>query len=221
MSIKSAYLALYNAASAGGWAYVNYLVWADYLETGSFNNAFAASGDALYLVQTAAVLEIVHSALGLVRASAFTTFLQVFSRVAILWGVLHLSATAAASPAAFLCIASWGLVEVPRYTYLLVHTLGTAPAWFTWIRYSLFLVLYPTGISGEMISMYFSLDDLDQGAASITMPNTYNFVYNHAGVMRFLLYVVWPMGAYTMYTHMLKQRGKKLSAGGGKKNKKE
>lgn len=42
----------------------------------------------LQVTQTAAVLEIAHSALGLVRSPVMTTLQQVFSRVFIVWGIL-------------------------------------------------------------------------------------------------------------------------------------
>ena len=57
-------------------------------------------------------------------------------------------------------ILSWSLVEVPRYLFYLTAlitgdaTKGTPYPLF-WLRYSLFAVLYPTGISGEL-SVFFS-----------------------------------------------------------------
>ena len=61
---------------------------------------------------------------------------------------------------AALMILSWSLVEVPRYLFYLTAlitgdaTKGTPYPLF-WLRYSLFAVLYPTGISGEL-SVFFS-----------------------------------------------------------------
>ena len=52
-------------------------------------------------------------------------------------------------------ILSWSLVEVPRYAfYLAALVTGDAtkktPYPLFWLRYSLFAVLYPTGITGEL-----------------------------------------------------------------------
>jgi very-long-chain (3R)-3-hydroxyacyl-CoA dehydratase len=52
-------------------------------------------------------------------------------------------------------ILSWSLVEVPRYAfYVMALITGDAtkktPYWLFWLRYSLFAVLYPTGITGEL-----------------------------------------------------------------------
>ena len=61
----------------------------------------------------------------------------------------------AAQWGAALMILSWALVEVPRYLFYVTAivtgdaTKGTPYVLF-WLRYSLFAVLYPTGISGEL-----------------------------------------------------------------------
>ena len=52
-------------------------------------------------------------------------------------------------------IVSWAMVEVPRYAfYLMALITGDAtkktPYPLFWLRYSLFAVLYPTGITGEL-----------------------------------------------------------------------
>jgi very-long-chain (3R)-3-hydroxyacyl-CoA dehydratase len=44
----------------------------------------------LTATQTLALLEILHSLLGFVRAPIFTTFLQVMSRIVVVWGVMFL-----------------------------------------------------------------------------------------------------------------------------------
>ena len=62
-------------------------------------------------------------------------------------------------------IFSWALVEVPRYLFYVTAivtgdaTKGTPYPLF-WLRYSLFAVLYPTGISGEL-SVFLSSSKCD------------------------------------------------------------
>jgi very-long-chain (3R)-3-hydroxyacyl-CoA dehydratase len=59
-------------------------------------------------------------------------------------------------------VASWALVEVPRYLFYMVSQLMPShkvPYPLFWARYNLFMMLYPTGISGEMLQMYISLTD--------------------------------------------------------------
>jgi len=167
---------------------------------------------ALKLVQTLACMEILHAATGLVRASAVTTFIQVFSRIFVLWGITHVAPPAQTSFAFTLMCASWASVEVPRYTYLTANLWGAVPYPLLWLRYSLFAVLYPTGITGEMWSIVSALDFVRaHHVLSMALPNAYNLLFNYHGFLWFVLAVVYPFGGYYMYTHMVRQRGKKLS----------
>ena len=110
----------------------------------------------LKIVQTAAVLEIVHSMLKLVRSPVFTTVIQVSSRLFLVWAVSHWAPPGRQSLFFALMAGSWALVEVPRYAFYMIKDAtstkenpnGALPYWLIWLRYSLFLVLYPTGISG-------------------------------------------------------------------------
>merc|ERR1719247_1284135 len=92
-----------------------------------------------------------------------TTCLQVFSRL-LLMVVIMLGPTSSATWHCGMMAISWALVEVPRYAFYLNTLLG--PGGQTgilfpifWLRYSLFAILYPTGISGEVLTMIAALSD--------------------------------------------------------------
>jgi hypothetical protein len=47
-------------------------------------------------------------------------------------------------------VCSWACVEVPRYTFYAVNLfVDVVPLPLFFLRYNLFMVLYPSGISGE------------------------------------------------------------------------
>jgi very-long-chain (3R)-3-hydroxyacyl-CoA dehydratase len=84
-AIKTGYLALYNAAAAAGWAYFIFEIVQYYqkqlakgvsFEHLNHADLYATVHPTLDIVQTSAILEIVHSALGLVKSPIATTFLQ-------------------------------------------------------------------------------------------------------------------------------------------------
>ena len=130
----------------------------------------------------------------------------------MLWGIVHVAPPAAHGPFFTLMTVSWGLVEVPRYGYYLAALLrGDAPAWLTWLRYSLFIVLYPSGISGEVGSLWSSLPYIKaHRVGEWTLPNTHNVAFSWHLALWAALTVVYPVGSYVMYSHMLKQRRKML-----------
>jgi len=119
---------------------------------------YARIGSSVMFVQTAAVLEIFHSMFGLVRSPLLPTFFQVMSRLFIVWCYMIPTGGADGHWSLYLCVASWCLVEVPRYLFYFVALLlgGTEkmPSALFFLRYSLFIVLYPSGITGELFIMY-------------------------------------------------------------------
>ncbi|GMI34280.1 hypothetical protein TrCOL_g3081 [Triparma columacea] len=178
MGLKDLYLIGYNAACAAGWAYVLYLATCVVFASGvpCCHHEVLASLETVYLeppllketlivVQSAALLEIVHAALGLVRSPVVVTAMQVMSRIVALFAVVY-SPVSQAHYGSGLMIFGWSLVEVPRYAFYLAAlitgdaTKGTPYPLF-YLRYSLFYVLYPLGITGEMFTFYNTTYDPD------------------------------------------------------------
>jgi len=164
--MKNNYLIIYNLACCIGWAAVLALSQQALLASpfaislASINKALSSIygipglANTLIIVQCAAILEIVHAAMGLVRSPVIVTTLQVGSRIAAIFAITN-SPNAQTQFGAGLMILSWALVEVPRYAfYVSALITGDAtkktPYPLFWLRYSLFAVLYPTGITGEL-----------------------------------------------------------------------
>lgn len=81
-----------------------------------------------------------------------------------------------------------------------------------WTRYSLFLVLYPAGIAGEMGCLFAALNYVrDNKVLSLALPNAYNAVWNHYYFL-LLCIVLYAPGSYTMVNLMWVERRKKLGA---------
>ncbi len=109
-------------------------------------------------------------------------------------------------------VLAWGFVEVVRYLYLALNMFGIAPRFLTWLRYSLFYVLYPLGVYGEMRVLYDALPSIyDSEILSISMPNPWNFSFSFASYIWLLIHVIYLPGLYVQYTHMMAQRKRALS----------
>jgi len=201
------YLVLYNALCAAGWAQVlaqsvNYLsisYQTEELKLGLESVLFSGIADYLIVVQLAALLEIVHSAVGLVRSPVFVTTLQVMSRVVVLFPAILSSG--GTQYGAGLMILAWSSVEVPRYLFYIFAlisgdaTKGTPYPLF-WLRYSLFAVLYPMGIFGELTVCL-------QAAADTTFASSYPWTTFAYGT---LLPVVYFFGSPFMIFNMYSNR---------------
>lgn len=164
MGLKDMYLVLYNLGCMLGWGYAWVLGVQSFIATeGDLTKTWGAMGLALQWSQWAMLLEILHAAMRMVPSPVMVVFLQVISRIWLLVVVL-LAPTTASTWGCGMMALSWATVEVPRYAFYLNSLLGpggqkgTAYPVF-WLRYSLFAILYPTGISGECLTQYEALSD--------------------------------------------------------------
>lgn len=165
--MSKGYLLLYNLASAAGWAFTFYKLAKSLAAGDSGAELWAKVGTTLTVVQSAAALEILHSMLRLVRSPLLPTALQVGSRLAILWIYMVPTSGASGHWANYLCIGSWCLVEVPRYLFYAAalnakgapHKINSV---LFFLRYNLFMVLYPSGITGELFLAYNAYPDFLQ-----------------------------------------------------------
>ena len=206
------YLVLYNLFSTAAWGYTAFLAITHlFVENGAYADLFEAVELPLKIAQTTALLEIVHAMTGLVRSSVFTTFLQVTSRIFLLWAICDLVPESRSDWGFALMILSWCAVEIPRYLFYALKELNAVPYILTWIRYSLFMVLYPSGISGELLCATAALPFIKEREIwTLRMPNQYNFPFDYYYFCIFALFVYIP-GSPVLYSHMLKLRSKMLA----------
>ncbi|GJD08846.1 Very-long-chain (3R)-3-hydroxyacyl-CoA dehydratase 2 [Galdieria sulphuraria] len=106
---------------------------------------------------------------------------------------------------------SWSLAEIPRYLHYALSLTGGRTTVATWLRYSVFLILYPLGAGSEMLLLYKAMPYIrDRGIWSLKLPNKLNFAFDFYKVCWVLLFLYLP-GLPFMYVHMLRQRKKYLS----------
>lgn len=92
---------------------------------------------------------------GIVRSPIFTTLMQVSSRILLVWGVVG-NYPEATSTSLFYSsmLLAWSITEIIRYSYFMFNLIGTVPGFLTWLRYNTFYVLYPVGITSEMLLIF-------------------------------------------------------------------
>ncbi|KAG9411662.1 Very-long-chain (3R)-3-hydroxyacyl-CoA dehydratase PASTICCINO 2 [Aphanomyces cochlioides] len=209
--IKNLYLTLYNLACCAGWAYVLGLTFQTVNQDRNIDVSTAKLWDIveipLKIVQTAAFMEILHAMFGIVRSPVFSTVLQVSSRLALLWMINDLVPETRTHWGFVMMVTSWSLVEVPRYAFYALNLWNAVPDWLFFLRYHLFMVLYPTGISGEVSCMLSALPYVTNGAYAIQMPNDHNVAIS----LQFMIYltlVVYVPGSPFMYQNMNNMRKK-------------
>lgn len=173
---RDVYLILYNVFQFCGWAAV--------LATGRL--------DLLMWFQTIQLLEVVHCMIGFVKSSAFQTFMQILSRIIIVWCALVPYAETHKTIGLQMILWAWPLAETTRYLYYALNLMKLNLYIVTWARYTFFIVLYPLGVSGELLILYKLMQIYKRtGAGSLSLPNNLNFSFyaDYAIIGLILMYV--------------------------------
>ena len=210
MSIKSVYLILYNFLQLCGWSCFFFRVTNYLINSKSLQEIYSNSHLILECCQYGAFLEIIHSIIGLVKSSIFATSIQIIGRIIIV--VILQFFQSAVSQGYFLIYFAWSIVEIVRYTYYIMNLLQkdffkfNIPYILIWCRYSFFVVLYPIGVSGEMITVWNAKKDFNK----YILFQTDKYTFTAAD----LIYPIWifyiPALIY-LYGYLFKQRRKVLN----------
>ncbi|XP_015787488.1 very-long-chain (3R)-3-hydroxyacyl-CoA dehydratase 2 [Tetranychus urticae] len=210
--IAKFYLILYNLFQFAGWGMVLYGLFTA-AKSGDLNHKKLYENIRLPLLffQTLQLIEVVHAAIKLVPSSPFLTFLQIISRIVVCWAILEPVPETRSSVGLLLILGAWGLAETTRYLYYALNIINLVPYILTWCRYSFFLVLYPAGVSGELLLMYAALGPIKQRELLFfKLPNPLNIsFYTDYAVMAFMASYIpfFPK----LYFYMVSQRGKSLA----------
>lgn len=209
--LRRLYLTIYNWTVFVGWFQVLYFALKTLKESGH-QQVYDAIERPLQLAQTAAILEILHGLVGLVRSPVTATLPQISSRLFVTWGILWSFPETRAHILVSSLVISWSITEIIRYSFFGVkEAFGSAPSWLLWLRYSTFLLLYPTGITGEVGLTYIALPYMKESEKyCIRMPNKWNFSFDYSYFAILILGFYVP-GSPHMYGYMLGQRKKALS----------
>lgn len=147
--------------------------------------------------------------------------MQVASRILLVWVVLEMypqivvttnvygrqEAGSTTGPIALSgMILAWGITEIIRYGFFVWKAAISerVPRALTWLRYSTFFVLYPTGITSECLLIWLALAPAAKQGRGIDL------------LLKVVLFIYVP-GSYVLYTHMMAQR-RKIMKGKGKAN---
>lgn len=148
---------------------------------------------------------------------ALFPFMQISGRAFILFAMIEHEPRMMTKPVVFYLFIVWGIIEIFRYPYYLTQLLKIELSFLTWLRYSLWIPLYPLGVLCEGIIILRNLPYFEETKRlSIKMPNRWNMTFHMPTFMYlYLIFLILP-GIYFVMTHMQKIRAKKL---GGRRSK--
>ena len=212
-SVSKAYLLLYNIVQALGWSYILVISCQHFVSQNAITSKglYAKVEVSLKLFQTAAILEIIHCAIGIVPSSTFTTAMQVFSRLCTVWLFTVPDRKVQNNTSILLYLAAWTITEIIRYSFYACTLLDYLPYFLQWCRYTFFIILYPIGVTGEILTVIAAIPFVKKtGFYSLSLPNPLNIAFSLLYFLYFMLVMYLP--AFLMlYTYMFRQRKKVLA----------
>jgi len=207
--VKERYLIAYNVIQASAWTIVaRAIVKASYGTTNE--TPYDAARDVLVTFQMISLLEVAHAIVGITKTPIGSALMQWLGRTHVLMCALDPIKALHATSAATTLAAAWACTEVVRYPSYAMALYSKCPAWLNWLRYTIFIPLYPIGAGAEMKLMYDARAYArEKRMYSISMPNAMNFAFDYATFLNGLL-IVYPFLFYSLYAYMFAQRKNKL-----------
>uniref|UniRef100_V9L2F2 Very-long-chain (3R)-3-hydroxyacyl-CoA dehydratase n=3 Tax=Callorhinchus milii TaxID=7868 RepID=V9L2F2_CALMI len=209
-AVATAYMIVYNVVMTAGWLVIAVGLIRAGLAKGTYHGLYYSIEKPLKFFQTGALLEILHCAVGIVPSSVVLTGFQVMSRVFLTWAVTHSVKQVQNEDSVLLFVVAWAVTEIVRYSFYTFSLLNHLPYLIKWARYTLFIVLYPMGVTGELLTIYAALPHTRKsGLYSITLPNKYNFSFDYHTFLILVMISYIPIFPQ-LYFHMFRQRRKVL-----------
>lgn len=213
---KKVYLILYNLFQFVGFSYILIVMAVRWSRDGasSMPGTYEAVGNAFKFVQLLQYLEAMHPIFGYTKGGALAPFLQVTARNFILFAMIDQESRMMIKPVVFYLFIVWSIIEVIRYPYYLTQLVNKEISILTWLRYSIWIPLYPIGGMCEGIIILRNIPYFEETKRfTVAMPNSINFAFHMPSFMYiYILFLILP-GIYFVMMHMQKMRAKKLGTG--------
>ncbi|KAK2853671.1 hypothetical protein Q5P01_006332 [Channa striata] len=206
LGLKKGYLFMYNLVQFLGfsWIFVNMTVRLFILGQDSFYDTFHTTADMMYFCQMMAVLEVINPLLGLVKTGFFPAMIQVAGRNSILFVIFGSLEQMQNKPIVFFVFYLWSTIEIFRYPFYMLGCIGTEWKLLTWLRYNLWIPLYPLGVIAEAVAVIQSLPIFDETQLfSFPLPAGYTLSFSY--ILQLYLILMF-LGLFINFRHLYNQR---------------
>ncbi|KAB7503169.1 Very-long-chain (3R)-3-hydroxyacyl-CoA dehydratase 3, partial [Armadillidium nasatum] len=158
-SMKKVYLFLYNLWQFVGFLYIVIVILTRYSKSGkdSMEGTYEAVSWMMKLCFMTQFLEIFHPLLGYTKGSVLEPLMQVSGRGIVFFCLIVAEERMQTKPVIFYLFLVWSFIEVIRYPYYLLRVYDIEIGLLTWLRYSIWMPLYPLGIVLEGVVMLRSI----------------------------------------------------------------
>uniref|UniRef100_A0A3B5AVD4 Very-long-chain (3R)-3-hydroxyacyl-CoA dehydratase n=1 Tax=Stegastes partitus TaxID=144197 RepID=A0A3B5AVD4_9TELE len=212
VSLKTGFLFVYNLVQFLGfsWIFFNMTVRLFMFGQDSLYDTYHTMSDVMFFCQTLAVVEVLSAAFGIVQTSVLPTVLQVGGRFFILFIIFGCLEEMHHRPVVFFVFYLWSFIEIFRYPFYMLACFNTEWKTLTWLRYTIWMPLYPLGALAEVVAVIQSIPIFDETQLfSIPLPKAIGTSISFSYILR-VLPVFMFLGLYSNWRHLYKQRTKRF-----------
>lgn len=220
VSLKTAFLFIYNLVQFLGfsWIFFNMTVRLFIFGKDSLYDTFHTMSDVMFFCQTLASVEVLNAAFGLVKTGVFPTFIQLFGRNLVLFIIFGSLEEMHNHPTVFFVFYVWSTIELFRYPFYMLGCCNTEWKTLTWLRYTVWIPLYPLGALSEAVAVVQSIPIFDEKKLfSIPLPKAIGTSIPFSYFLR-VYPVLMVVGLLINMRHLYKQRKKRFGTKKRKSN---
>ncbi|XP_018650672.1 putative butyrate induced transcript [Schistosoma mansoni] len=165
--------------------------------------------DRLVFVQILSILEPLHAFLGWIRGgSILPVVFQLFGRSFVLFCIVLPHAEFHSASTTYWLFFSWSLIEVVRYPYYILSLLSFQNGLITYLRHTLWIILYPIGFICEGKLIIRSLPLLIESRKfCLELPNSANVSFDFTTFLQIYMFSM-SFGLYYNMRHLYLRRRK-------------
>ncbi|XP_023336938.1 very-long-chain (3R)-3-hydroxyacyl-CoA dehydratase [Eurytemora carolleeae] len=221
-SKRRIYLFCYNIFMFCGFLYAFLVLTLNYSKNPDefVPKAFETVGGIFKFLQLLMILEILNPLFGYTKGSVYEATIQVGGRLIFLFLLIDSEPRMQDKPVVFYLLMTYSSVEIVRYPYYLFRVYDMDIGLITWLRYTIWIPLYPIGFICEGVIALRNIPYFEETEQfSVLLPNRWNFAFYFPNLIRFyLLFGFFPL-LYTQMWHMYQLRCKRLGIKQHKSNK--
>ncbi|XP_040018732.2 very-long-chain (3R)-3-hydroxyacyl-CoA dehydratase [Gasterosteus aculeatus] len=212
ISLKRGLLFAYNLVQFLGfsWIFVNMTVRLFIFGRDSVSDTFHTISDVMFFCQILAAVEVLNAAFGFVRTGVTPTLIQVVGRNFILFIIFGAVEEMQHQPVVFFVFYLWSAIEIFRYPFYMLGCFNTEWKTLTWLRYTIWIPLYPLGVLAEAVAVIQSIPIFDKTKLfSIPLPKAVGTSVSFSCVLYVYLGLMF-LGLFINFRHLYKQRTRRF-----------
>ncbi|XP_056137602.1 very-long-chain (3R)-3-hydroxyacyl-CoA dehydratase [Lampris incognitus] len=212
LSFKPGFLFIYNLVQFLGysWIFFNMTVRLFIFGQDSLYDTFHTISDVMFFCQILAAIEVLNAAFGVVKTGVFPTLVQVLGRNFILFIIFGSLEEMHNKPVVFFVFYLWSAIEIFRYPFYMLCCFETEWKALTWLRYTLWIPLYPLGGVAEAVAVLQSIPIFDETKLfSIPLPKAIGTSVSFSHVLYIYLVLMF-LGLCVNLRHLYKQRQRRF-----------